>query len=85
MAAASASRSSRHVAKSLQATRLSIRRNSADLLWAVVVVAEQCEVDLEAAFTNTMDELERSLSETCGAPVAMNRDNTARDEPPASG
>ena len=57
----------------------------ADLLWAVVVIAEQCEVDLEAAFTNTMDELERSLSEARDAPDAMNRDNTARDEPPASG
>ena len=81
MAAASASRSSRHVAKSLQATRLSIRRNSADLLWAVVVVAEQCDVDLEAAFTHTMDEIERSLSEIRGAPDATNPDITTRDEP----
>jgi NTP pyrophosphatase (non-canonical NTP hydrolase) len=33
----------------------------ADVLWAIIAIAEQCDVDLERAFTATMDELVREL------------------------
>jgi len=33
-----------------------------DVLWSVIVIADRCEIDLEAAFTRTMDELERLLA-----------------------
>jgi NTP pyrophosphatase (non-canonical NTP hydrolase) len=32
-----------------------------DVLWAVVVIAERCGIDLEARFAATMDELETAL------------------------
>lgn len=34
----------------------------ADCLWAVLVLAERYEVDLESAYVDTMDELEQRLS-----------------------
>ena len=33
----------------------------ADVLWAIIAIAEQCDVDLERAFAATMDELAREL------------------------
>ncbi len=33
----------------------------ADCLWSVLVLADACDVDLEKAFTRTMDELESRL------------------------
>ena len=35
----------------------------ADCLWAVLTLADAYDVDLEAAFTSTMDELTAALSE----------------------
>ncbi len=35
----------------------------ADCLWSVIVLADSCGVDLTAAFTGTMDELESHLKE----------------------
>ena len=34
----------------------------ADVLWSVIVVAARCDVDLEAAFVRTMDELTEWLA-----------------------
>ena len=34
----------------------------ADVLWSVIVIADRCGVDLEAAFLRTMDELEERLT-----------------------
>ena len=34
----------------------------ADCLWSVIVLADRHGIDLEMAFLNTMDELEKSLS-----------------------
>jgi NTP pyrophosphatase (non-canonical NTP hydrolase) len=33
-----------------------------DILWSLIVIAERCDVDLEASFTRTMDELDDLLS-----------------------
>lgn len=44
------------------ATRL--EHELADVLWATIVIAEQCGVDLERAFVSTMDQLGRQLRDT---------------------
>lgn len=41
--------------------RHALEHELADVLWSVIVIAHLCDVDLEAAFTTTMDELEASL------------------------
>lgn len=33
----------------------------ADVLWSLIVIADECDVDLATAFARTMDELEASL------------------------
>jgi NTP pyrophosphatase (non-canonical NTP hydrolase) len=43
-------------------TRDALAHELADCLWAVLVLAERYEVDLEAAYVDTMDELEQRLS-----------------------
>ena len=35
----------------------------ADVLWATIVIAEQCGIDLEGAFLAAMDQLARELRE----------------------
>jgi len=35
----------------------------ADCLWSIVVLSQMCGVDLESAFTQTMDELEEYISQ----------------------
>ena len=44
-------------------TRLTarLRHEFGDCLWSLLVLAEACDVDLEAAFHSTMNELERRL------------------------
>jgi len=44
-------------------SKAKLEHELADCLWSVIVLAHQHEVDLETAFTNTMNELERHLSE----------------------
>ena len=41
----------------------------ADVLWSLLVLADKCDVDLEAAFLRTMEELERSLAAGDGGEV----------------
>jgi len=38
-----------------------LRHEFGDCLWCLLVLAEACDVNLEAAFHSTMDELERRL------------------------
>ena len=38
-----------------------LRHELGDCLWSLLVLAEACDVDLEAAFLATMDELEQRL------------------------
>jgi len=44
-------------------SKAKLEHELADCLWSVIVLAHQHEVDLETAFTNTMNELETHLSE----------------------
>lgn len=38
-----------------------LRRELADVLWSVIILAHHCDVDLEAAFVEDMDNLEAAL------------------------
>jgi NTP pyrophosphatase (non-canonical NTP hydrolase) len=38
-----------------------LRHELADVLWAVIVIADRCGIELEAAFTETMDALDAAL------------------------
>ena len=40
----------------------------ADVLWSLLVIADRCDVDLETAFTRTMDELDDALAHPRDAP-----------------
>lgn len=40
-----------------------LRHELADCLWSLIVIAEKYDVDLEAAFGETMDELEEKLQQ----------------------
>lgn len=42
-------------------THAALAHELADCLWAVLVLAERYEVDLEAAYVDTMDELEKQI------------------------
>lgn len=42
--------------------RQALEHELADVLWSLIVIARECDVDLEAAFGRTMDELEASLA-----------------------
>lgn len=44
-------------------SKAKLEHELADCLWSVIVLAHQHEVDLETAFTNTMNELETHLTE----------------------
>lgn len=34
----------------------------ADCLWSILILADECDVDLETSFANTMDQLEASIT-----------------------
>ena len=42
--------------------RVKLAHEPADALWSVIVIAARCDVDLEAAFVETMDELDGWLA-----------------------
>jgi NTP pyrophosphatase (non-canonical NTP hydrolase) len=52
-----------------------IEHELADLLWAIIVIAEKCGVDLETSFFQTMAELESSLH------IPNERKNVERSDP----
>jgi NTP pyrophosphatase (non-canonical NTP hydrolase) len=41
--------------------RPALEHELADVLWSLLVIAKRCDVDLEAAFARTMDELDAAL------------------------
>ena len=48
--------------RSIDNTEEKLAHELADCLWSVIVLAQAHKVDLEAAFLETMDELEMHLS-----------------------
>ena len=47
-------------------SRSALEHELADVLWSLLVIADRCGVDLEAAFTRTMDELDDALAHPGG-------------------
>jgi NTP pyrophosphatase (non-canonical NTP hydrolase) len=50
--------------------RTKLEHELADVLWSIIIIAGRCQIDLEASFARTMDEIEKFLSESDGAPDA---------------
>lgn len=48
--------------RSVENSKEKLEHELADCLWSVIVIAEKYNVDLETAFTKTMDELEEKLT-----------------------
>ena len=48
----------RHVADDIQTA---LAHELSDVLWSVIVIAARCDVDVEASFATTMDEIEATL------------------------
>ena len=46
--------------------RGALEHELADVLWSLLVIADRCDVDLETAFTRTMDELDDALAHPGG-------------------
>jgi NTP pyrophosphatase (non-canonical NTP hydrolase) len=49
--------------RKIEDLRSKLEHELADVLWSVIIIAAECEIDLEASFTRTMDGIEKSLSE----------------------
>ena len=48
--------------RSIENAHAKLDHELADLLWSAIVIAARCDVDLEVAFVETMDELDGWLS-----------------------
>ena len=47
--------------RAVENARPALEHELADVLWSLLVIARRCDVDLEAAFARTMDELDAAL------------------------
>lgn len=54
--------------RSIDNARAALEHELADVLWSVIVIADQCKIDLAAAFSETMSGLEQSLAEAAETP-----------------
>jgi NTP pyrophosphatase (non-canonical NTP hydrolase) len=48
--------------RAIENVQVKLAHELADALWSVIVIAARCDVDLEAAFVGTMDELDGWLA-----------------------
>ncbi len=48
--------------RAIENAQAKLEHELADVLWSVIVIAARCDVDLEAAFVATMDELDGWLA-----------------------
>jgi len=48
--------------RAIENAQAKLEHELADVLWSVIVIAARCDVDLEAAFVGTMDELDGWLA-----------------------
>jgi NTP pyrophosphatase (non-canonical NTP hydrolase) len=46
----------------IEKAQVKLAHELADALWSVIVITARCDVDLEAAFVETMDELDGWLA-----------------------
>lgn len=47
--------------RAIEGSEAKLRHELADVLWSVIILADRCGVDLEAAFNEDMDNLETAL------------------------
>jgi len=47
--------------RAIEGSEEQLRHELADVLWSVIILADRCGVDLEAAFNEDMDSLEAAL------------------------
>ena len=47
--------------RAIEGSEAQLRHELADVLWSVIILADRCGVDLEAAFNEDMDSLEAAL------------------------
>ena len=47
--------------REIEGIRAKLEHELADVLWSVIVIADQYDVDLEASFVRTMDGIEQSV------------------------
>ncbi|MGW8801338.1 MazG nucleotide pyrophosphohydrolase domain-containing protein [Streptomyces sp. NPDC055775] len=61
-------------ARDMRGGRAALEHELADCLWSVLVLAHRYDVDLEAAFLHTMDELAQSITARDGRDVGRRHD-----------
>lgn len=61
-------------ARDMRGGRAALEHELADCLWSVLVLAHRYDVDLEAAFLHTMDELAQSITARGGRDVGRRHD-----------
>ncbi|MET4643361.1 NTP pyrophosphatase (non-canonical NTP hydrolase) [Streptomyces atratus] len=61
-------------ARDMPGGRAALEHELADCLWSVLVLAHRYDVDLEAAFLHTMDELAQSITARGGRDVGRRHD-----------
>jgi hypothetical protein len=47
--------------RAIEGSEAQLRHELADVLWSIIILADRCGVDLEAAFNEDMDSLEAAL------------------------
>lgn len=52
--------------RNIQGSKDKLEHEMADCLWSIIVLSQLHEIDLEKAFLNTMNELEKHLAENLG-------------------
>jgi NTP pyrophosphatase (non-canonical NTP hydrolase) len=50
--------------REVEEVQTKLEHELADVLWSIIVIADRSEVNLEASFVRTMDELEEFLSDS---------------------
>ena len=50
----------------LDDVRTKLEHELADVLWSIISIATLCEIDLQASFSRTMDEIESLLTKSGG-------------------
>jgi len=53
--------------RAIENAQVKLAHQLADARWSVIVIAARCDVDLEGAFVETMDELDGWLARAAGS------------------
>ena len=53
--------------RAIENEQVKLEHELADALWSVIVISARCDVDLDGAFVETMDELDGRLARAAGS------------------